>query len=512
MEGSGMMRVRMLPIVFLAGLLAVPWARGDELKPDANPRAEPPTPAAMVADDPRLPPLPYQRLVELGLNPAFKSAGGEGVAEALKVTPEQREKIAKIATAAQQYQTAIIVLRGQFGAGFTTSEKQPLFIAALDRLQADSRSGSLQAMSAVLTAEQRAGLRQRFRREAHEQQPAGLRPVFGAGDPEKINAYNQIGDKLSLLMLVSVQQMLELTDAQYLALRDLRDAAIEDACRILKPEIEAKLAKGASPSAGPSGKLLDPTEDQTLSPEQVKKLEEYVKAQPPEKVVRMFGPSSIKTREVNGQLTVEVKLPNPFDVDPELRKAVGVTDEQLPRIRAAIVKSEERMRQSVIDNHRKTREDTDAGKARLEASGKAFLEQWSGRALALLTPDQIARGDTLQWRANPVMSLLDAGLAKRLELTEEQTTKIRKHLVANRPKPPELPPPGGAGGLEAMNKRNEAFMAQVGAFVEAQRAAVAVLTPAQLAKFIELTGYQAPPPPRKAFQPVRPAPKPGDEV
>ena len=111
-----------------------------------------------------------------------------------------------------------------------------------------------------------------------------------------------------------------------------------------------------------------------------------------------------------------------------------------------------------------------------------------------------------------VMALLDAGLAQRLELTDEQTAKIRKHLVENRPKPLEPPLPAGPGGFEAINKRQEAMIAQMNAYAAEQRAAVAVLNPGQLAKFTELTGYQPPPPPRNGFRPVRPAPKPGDEV
>lgn len=391
-------------------------------------------------------------------------------------------------------------------------QKRPLFAAAFDKLKADHRAQVIAAMSAVLTAEQRAGLRKSYRREAHEQQQFGGRSYYPGGDPEKITAYSQGNDKLSLLSLVTVQQMLELSDAQYLALCDLRDSAIENACRILQTEIESTLPAGNPLAPAPAGALLNPADEQVLSPDQLKKLEEYIKAQPPEKLPRLFGPSSIKTQEVNGQLTVEVKLSNPFEVDPDLRKVVGVNDEDLRRIKAAIVKSEERMRQSIIENHRKTRTDAAAANDRLEAAEKPFLEEWNGRALAVLTPGQLARVDTLQWRANPVMALLDAGLAQRLELTDEQTAKIRKHLVENRPKPLEPPLPAGPGGFEAINKRQEAMIAQMNAYAAEQRAAVAVLNPGQLAKFTELTGYQPPPPPRNGFRPVRPAPKPGDEV
>lgn len=107
MEGSRMMGERLILAGLLATIFVVQPIQADETTPGGKSPSGESTPAAVVADDPRLPPLPYQRLVELGSKRGFQPPSSVVAAEALKVTPEQREKIAGITTAGQRYETAL---------------------------------------------------------------------------------------------------------------------------------------------------------------------------------------------------------------------------------------------------------------------------------------------------------------------------------------------------------------------------------------------------------------------
>jgi hypothetical protein len=480
-----------------------------------NPPAAPPKVEAEAArakspeSDPRLPPIPLQVLTALASNTTTGSfVLGQAydltaVCRELEITDAQRADMSKLMQPHHRWNLSLQKARQVFFEGPQigfggASQALTMAFELLEQRESRRLAASLEA---PLTPAQRAGLRRKFRGAGSDELVRRNTPkhLHSSMDSGRVEAFTRAGDQLSLLLVGSVQDQLELTDEQFLALCDVRDRAVVAAIQLI--EAEMALAEQTTPPATVFGSttlggiFADAVKE--LSDEQRQTFGKFFENPAPERMRELMRGGATRIQQVNDQVQAEVTIPNPVENSEELRQALNLTDEQRKKFAAAIKVEEEKVKQRIIDNARNQFIANKQTSARGAEIRKAFFDEWNREALALLTPEQLAKLGNQKWRARGIMSLLDPELGQQLELTERQQADIRKLLVENRPvevafQPFQQPGEKADDFLKRQEKERLERQKQAETHIANQKAVLEILTDEQRAKFVERTGYKAP--------------------
>jgi DNA-binding MarR family transcriptional regulator len=333
-----------------------------------NPPAAPPKVEAEAArakspeSDPRLPPIPLQVLTALASNTTTGSfVLGQAydltaVCRELEITDAQRADMSKLMQPHHRWNLSLQKARQVFFEGPQigfggASQALTMAFELLEQRESRRLAASLEA---PLTPAQRAGLRRKFRGAGSDELVRRNTPkhLHSSMDSGRVEAFTRAGDQLSLLLVGSVQDQLELTDEQFLALCDVRDRAVVAAIQLI--EAEMALAEQTTPPATVFGSttlggiFADAVKE--LSDEQRQTFGKFFENPAPERMRELMRGGATRIQQVNDQVQAEVTIPNPVENSEELRQALNLTDEQRKKFAAAIKVEEEKVKQRIIDN------------------------------------------------------------------------------------------------------------------------------------------------------------------
>jgi hypothetical protein len=503
---------------FLVGWLIVATGTlfAADPQPATAPKVEAKAPTGKTPEsDPRLPPIPIRVLLDWaqysGPRPVPPNPPREAPSlfEEIAISDQQRSELVRLAGFNNRWlETWCRARQAILGCPYAGSAAEPQSLVTAFEQVAQQQRGQLGvALNGVLSPEQRAVLRRRFRSAARDGRVRPETPVDQHSEPDKVRVEDQTktGDMLGLLLVGSVQDRLEITDEQYLALCDLRDRSVSAAILVIEAEIAAAELAGSDklesvfeelPTMLADGKAYGPAVQQ-LSEDQQSAYARFFEIRTPERKLLIEGfLASVSTSR--DAVVINLDLHNPVEMSEELRETLALTREQRLAFADAVKVEEERLERLLLQRLSSRVERSQQAAARGAEWRQRFVAEWNTQALALLTSAQQEKLPDQNWCARGVRSLLDPEFAKRLNLTDKQQTDLRKLLNANRPAAigfgNRLPQPGETAEefRRRLEQEDEKQAAYIQAVVVMEKAAIEVLTAEQRKQFLEITGYRVP--------------------
>jgi hypothetical protein len=484
-------------------------AMAEDDPPAASPKVEMPRSKARESD-PRLDMVPISVLMRLAHGSAPTAVLPNRPPESpllsgdLAITDKQRSELMRLVHAHNRWSAAFGQARqGILGKPYPGLTAEPqTFVIAFETLARRQWRQLGDSLAALLTPEQLAFLRRRFRAAGRDEILRAETPRIQNREMDAIRIEDQsnVGDMLSLLLVGTVQDRLEITDEQYLSLCDLRDRSVSAAILVVEAGIaETEMVGSVNPESVfdelpellADGKALAPAL-RLLSKDRQAAFAGFLDTLTPEQRRALISGYNARVSRGRGAVEFDIELSNPVENSNELLDALALTKEQRIEFAYAIQVEEDRIQQllarRLLARVEKSRQAAERG----AEWRKAFIEEWNAKALRLLNSDQLAKLKDQKWCALGVMSLLDPEYANRLNLSDKQRAEIRSHLTTNRPAVSfgnQLPQSGETAEeyRRRLAREDENRAAYVSSVVAMQQAALKVLTVEQRAKLLETT-------------------------
>lgn len=327
------------------------------------------------------------------------------------------------------------------------------FDRALANAERSVEASAAKVLLATLTADQKSQLRRKHRGaiseavqrvQMSEESHARMLVSMSASTPMMNN------DLLTAVQIPSVQDILQLTDEQFLAIEGVAPEADKDADRIVQDCIDELLKHRlpfvpASAPVSPAMQKLKVDMDGILTKDQQHHYEEHLKnrqdaahalfATDPQNAhqllagIRSHGvPSESYTLYDHGSVTVTLKLTNYFASD-EVAQALSITTDQQTRIADSLRQAEtELTREMEAAGTKEQKQQAEKHKFvqhRLDEN----LETTNQKIRAILTDAQLTYLQKEKFRGLGIASLKESSVQSALELTDEQKQQIETVLT-----------------------------------------------------------------------------------
>jgi Spy/CpxP family protein refolding chaperone len=171
---------------------------------------------------------------------------------------------------------------------------------------------------------------------------------------------------------------------------------------------------------------------------------------------------------------------------PAVQTELKVTDEQKPKIDDLRTTMRDKMREAMNsgdgppDFQNMTQEERQKAMGEMRKKMQGVNKELDELATKILDADQLARAKQLQLQRQGGSALAREEVAKKLELTDDQTAKVKK-LQESLAKPPQFDPNGDMQAQFQKMREN---------VTKTQKDMLAVLTDAQTAKWKEMCGKE----------------------